>query len=215
MIGPRELIEPDRPSAAPRRQARGERRVAQLLDAAAELYAEVGYAATTTTTIAARAGASPGTLYQFFPNREAIAEALAHRYLTQLEAVCPIDVAPQIARLPDHELLDRLVDPLLGFYLAHPGFKALFGDPETPEELLASGQRLYMTVVGYVDAILATRAPRLASAERRRCAKVVVQVMKALLPMAVAAAGEERAALVAEQKTVLRGYLEQLGDRDA
>src|SRR6266542_6598743 len=67
----------ERPAPAPRRQARGERRIAQLLDAAGEVFATVGYAAATTNAIAAQAGVSPGTLYQFFPNKQAMAEALA------------------------------------------------------------------------------------------------------------------------------------------
>ena len=44
-----------------RRQARGERRMAELQDAAAAVFAEVGYEAATTNAIAARAGVSPGT----------------------------------------------------------------------------------------------------------------------------------------------------------
>jgi AcrR family transcriptional regulator len=212
MTEPRQLVE-QRNAPIPRgRQARGERRVAQLLDAAAELYAEQGYARTTTTAVAKRAGASPGTLYQFFSDRKEIAEALAERYQLRLAAICPIDGAAQVARLPIAELLDRIVDPLLGFYLEHPGFKALFGDPEAPAELIASGQHLYMTVLDYVDQIVAGRAPTLPDDERLRCARVMVQVMKAVLPVAVAAVGAERAALVEELKKMLRGYLEPTCD---
>ncbi|WP_207943797.1 helix-turn-helix domain-containing protein, partial [Actinomadura sp. KC345] len=40
--------------------------------------------AATTNRIAAAAGISPGSLYQFFPNKEAIAEALADRFSTQM-----------------------------------------------------------------------------------------------------------------------------------
>ena len=53
-----------------RRQARGERRIAQLLDAAADVIGDVGLADATTNAIAQRAGASPGSLYQFFMNKE-------------------------------------------------------------------------------------------------------------------------------------------------
>jgi AcrR family transcriptional regulator len=60
-----------------RRQARGQRRIDQLLDVAARVFAEVGFEAATTNGIAARAGVSPGSLYQFFPNKDAMAEALA------------------------------------------------------------------------------------------------------------------------------------------
>jgi AcrR family transcriptional regulator len=63
----------------PKRE-RGKQRVAALLDGAAAAFRELGYEATTMTEIAARAGASIGSLYQFFPSKEAVAEALFRRY---------------------------------------------------------------------------------------------------------------------------------------
>jgi AcrR family transcriptional regulator len=69
-----------------RRQARGERRIAQLLDAAAQVFAAEGYVAATMNAVAAAASVSPGTLYQFFPNKESMAEALAEHYLDALTA---------------------------------------------------------------------------------------------------------------------------------
>lgn len=68
---------------APKRQ-RGRARVEALLTAAAGLFAEKGYQATTMTEIAAAAGASIGSLYQFFPSKPVLAEALLQGYLQQL-----------------------------------------------------------------------------------------------------------------------------------
>ena len=72
------------PRRAPQ-QERGERRVAQLLDAAASLLAEVGYDAATMTEIADRAKASIGTVYQYFPNKPAIVLALRSQYVAEME----------------------------------------------------------------------------------------------------------------------------------
>jgi len=47
---------------------------------------EGDYAAVTTNHIAGRAGVSVGTLYEFFPNKEAIVAALAERHLSRLIA---------------------------------------------------------------------------------------------------------------------------------
>lgn len=65
-------------------QERGERRVADLLAAAEELLISEGYEATTMSAIAQRAGASIGSLYQFFPNKESIGNALLAKYLEEL-----------------------------------------------------------------------------------------------------------------------------------
>ena len=68
---------------APRRipiQERGEKRVAGLLEAAAAIFAEVGFEAATMRDIAERAGASIGSLYQFFPNKDVVARAIKTQY---------------------------------------------------------------------------------------------------------------------------------------
>ncbi|MGD9509735.1 MAG: TetR/AcrR family transcriptional regulator [Geminicoccaceae bacterium] len=58
----------------PRR--RKDTRPAELLDAALTVFAEKGFAAARMEDIAARAGAAKGTLYLYFPSKEAVFEAL-------------------------------------------------------------------------------------------------------------------------------------------
>jgi AcrR family transcriptional regulator len=53
--------------------------VAAILDAAAELLADGGSAALTTNRLAERAGVSIGSLYHYFPNKEAVVAKLAER----------------------------------------------------------------------------------------------------------------------------------------
>jgi len=59
--------------------------VAGLLNAAAHVIAETGYEAATMSEVAERAGASIGSLYQFFPNKEAVTQALRSNYSHQIE----------------------------------------------------------------------------------------------------------------------------------
>jgi AcrR family transcriptional regulator len=61
------------------RQERSRATVDAMLDACAEGLLSRGYDALTTNAISERAGVSIGTLYEYFPNREAIAAALASR----------------------------------------------------------------------------------------------------------------------------------------
>jgi AcrR family transcriptional regulator len=61
-----------RPVAEARREA--------ILDVAAEIFLEQGFAAASMSTIAARLGGSKGTLYNYFPNKEALFEACVRRH---------------------------------------------------------------------------------------------------------------------------------------
>ena len=80
-------------------QQRSRQRVDQILDAARKIIAEKGSAAVTITEIAEVAGVTPGSMYQYFPTKAAIVDALGTRYLDEfsqrLEA--QMDAAPQTA----------------------------------------------------------------------------------------------------------------------
>ena len=69
------------------RQARSRERLARMLDAAEELLVAEGPGALTTTRVASAAGVSVGSLYQYLPDKEAIVEALAGRYLAEFEGL--------------------------------------------------------------------------------------------------------------------------------
>ncbi len=63
------------------RQERSRRLVARVLDEAARLFSERGYQETTTNHVAEAAGVSVGSLYQYFPNKDALVVAVAERHL--------------------------------------------------------------------------------------------------------------------------------------
>jgi AcrR family transcriptional regulator len=192
-----------------RRQARGQRRIDVLLDVAAQVFAEVGFEAATTNAIAARAGMSPGSLYQFFPNKDAIAEALADRFVARLRETQAV-FGPEIEYLPLDELIDHVFDPLVAFHIAHPGFQALFTGSMVSPRLAAAVQSFLKAVVGRAEAMFAVRAPRLTPERRARCARVSVELVRALLPLVVASDPADRDAMVAELKAAQRGYLAPL-----
>jgi AcrR family transcriptional regulator len=67
--------------------------VARILDEAARLFETLGYHDTTTNHVAEAAGISIGSLYQYFPNKDALLVGLAERHLD--------DVEPRLAALAD------------------------------------------------------------------------------------------------------------------
>jgi AcrR family transcriptional regulator len=190
----------------PRRQPRGERRIEQILTAAGVVFARVGYARATTNAISAEAGISPGSLYQFFPNKEAIAEALEARYAEQMRNARFPD-PDALAALPLDVAIDRLMDPVVERALFTPGFHALFAGRLQPDHVASSAHDLHHGLVARVEAIVAAASPDMPIEERRRVAGVTVQLCRGLMPMIANADDASRPALVAELKAAMVGYL--------
>ncbi|MEQ1507221.1 MAG: TetR/AcrR family transcriptional regulator [Myxococcota bacterium] len=61
------------------KQDRAHATVDAVIEAAARVLVEDGYDRLTTNRVAERAGVSIGTLYQYFPNKDEIVQALVHR----------------------------------------------------------------------------------------------------------------------------------------
>lgn len=76
---------------APPKTRRGETSRAAILDAALDLFQERGYEATTMRAIAARAGASLGSSYHYFPSKEhLVLEFYRHTHELHLAAITPL-----------------------------------------------------------------------------------------------------------------------------
>jgi AcrR family transcriptional regulator len=194
-------------------QERSQQRITRILDAADELFAEVGYEQATTNAIAARAEASIGSLYQFFDDKHAILEALARRYKDQLHAVHENVLTPETARLPLPEIYDRILRALADFHARNRGFRPLFHGSATAGELAAAGEALRQECIGRVEQMLAVRAPGLSPARRKLLATINVEVTRALLPLSESGDSRFRESMLGEIKKLLLGYMEQaVGD---
>jgi AcrR family transcriptional regulator len=84
-------------------QVRSRQTVESILDAAAHLLAERGYTATTTNHVAQRAGVSIGSLYQYFPNKDALVVALEEQHLEEAERLLRAEFARWRKDEPDVE----------------------------------------------------------------------------------------------------------------
>ncbi|MET8054041.1 MULTISPECIES: TetR/AcrR family transcriptional regulator [unclassified Streptosporangium] len=117
------------------RQQRSRETVAAILEAAAQLFQRHGYADTTTNKIAERAGVSIGSLYQYFPNKDALLVALAEHYLTQsAEQVIQVFARAAEHRPPLPDLLADLVGCVAALHTDRPDLHRLLFDqaPRTP-----------------------------------------------------------------------------------
>jgi AcrR family transcriptional regulator len=82
------------------RQARSKAMVEAILEAATRVLVARGYEGTTTIAVAEQAGVSIGSLYQYFPNKEALVAALAERHSAELLARVDELLATMDARQP-------------------------------------------------------------------------------------------------------------------
>ncbi|MGW2488689.1 TetR/AcrR family transcriptional regulator [Streptomyces sp. NPDC001606] len=197
-----------------RRQARGERRIAQLLEAAARVFCTTGYTAASTNAIAREAGVSPGTLYQFFPNKEAIAVELGSRLMHEMRDTYGEALAPVDPTTPLEEAIGSAVDRFIAFNTEHPVFFALMHGPDLPGGITEAHDQLHTTLIARIEGLLASLLPEAPAADVTRTAHVCLGVYKAGLELALVHEGAERAAYVQEIKKVLIRYLEPLvGDR--
>jgi len=80
------ISQPRKKSARKPRQERSRETVDLILTAATRLFVQEGYARATTNRVADAAGVSVGSLYQYFPSKDAIAIELLKRYRERLFA---------------------------------------------------------------------------------------------------------------------------------
>ena len=120
------------------------------------VFAEVGYEAATTNQIAGRAGISPGSLYQYFANKAAIAHALSERYVGRLGELETVLLDHSTSAVPVEHLVDRIVDLLVAFHLAHPGARSLTAADPSPE-LAEATKELHDVLCGLVDTVIGDR----------------------------------------------------------
>jgi AcrR family transcriptional regulator len=194
----------------PRRQERGKKRMAELLRAAGQVFADVGYENATTNAIAARARVSPGTLYQFFPNKQAIAEALANAYAAKNQALHESFFELSAAEVPLRDLIDRLVGSFLEFRRNAPGFESLFVGSVVSRDLAERVQALHLQMKQRIADLIQMRAPHLGPRMIQTAAETSLQIVKAMLPLALDGSAKQREVGERELKLVLERYLEPL-----
>lgn len=100
---PRHLTPRKRP-----RQARATVTLEAIFEATIQVLLVDGPYRLTTTRVAERAGVSVGTMYQYFPHKQALLYALNERYLDDLAAKIEMTCAAQAGR-PIAEMIEALV----------------------------------------------------------------------------------------------------------
>ncbi len=197
-------------------QKRGQQRVEQILIAAAEVFAEAGFAAATIQQIADRANTAVGSIYQFFPDKLAIFHALFKKHLQQtdiLEAkffTGDVD-CPLIQRIDEYldaytsyfeQPIPRCI-ALQSYLQPIEGLATLMVDlPDRVSILIENHANLYRQ-----------RNSNLSIAKSKLLAEVAQNMCTSLFFRAIQSDKLHRQELYAEIKDVLYGYLNpHIGD---
>ncbi|MFK0156294.1 TetR/AcrR family transcriptional regulator [Streptomyces sp. NPDC090493] len=193
-------------------QARSKARLALVLKAAERVLIAEGVPALTTTRVAAEAGVSVGSLYQYLPDRDAIIDALAATYFARLEAVMEEFVrGAATERRPDP--VGVLIDTYAGLYRAEHGFRALwFGSGLTDRTRAADREHKRRMADGVRRVLLALGIAGDTAGLGHACHAAVLAA-DALAQEAFRRDAEGDAALLDEAKVMLRGYLTALAGR--
>ncbi|NJR63840.1 MAG: TetR/AcrR family transcriptional regulator, partial [Cyanobacteria bacterium CRU_2_1] len=113
---------PHKTRVTPRKQPKQDRSkmtVDAILTAAAHILTEDGYDTASTNRIAERAGVSIGSLYQYFPNKEAIMTALRERHIDEMAEIVEAAVN-QTAQQPIEVALHELVKACVAAHRIDP-----------------------------------------------------------------------------------------------
>lgn len=187
-------------------QERSAARVSRMLDACGELICEIGYEATTTTLIARRAKVSVGSLYQFFPDKRAVARALTQR---NLETFCQHMGALFAERDPGDwwGAVDAVVDAYVALHRTVPGFRAVHLGDVIDEHLLDADQDNDSVLVDRIAGLLGARLGVAVDDELRLALLIAVRVGDCVLTVAFRRHPDGDEQVVAEAKWLIHSYL--------
>ena len=197
-------------------QKRGQQRVEKILLAAAEVFAEAGFAAATIQQIADRANTAVGSIYQFFPDKLAIFHALFTKHLQQVD-ILEAEFFKGEVNLPLMERISDYMDTYIR-YVEQPiprcimlqdylqpieGLSGLMADlPDRVSTLIENHANLYRQ-----------RNPNLSVAKSKLLAEVAQHMCNSLFLRAIKSDVEHQQELYAEIKNVLYCYLNpHIGD---
>jgi len=116
------------------KQERSKRRAKQIMEATAQLLEQVGFDETTTILIAKELGISVGSLYHYFPNKQAILRAIAEGWLQEWDTTLDIISELPIETMDPMAICRQLTEILLVVYKQQKGIlplvEAMYAVPE-------------------------------------------------------------------------------------
>jgi AcrR family transcriptional regulator len=183
-------------------QERSARRLAGFLDAAAELFVERGYEATTMTAIAERSGSSIGALYNYFPDKPAVALALLGQYAQEMEEQWR-PLMEQAENLSHREFASLFIERITEIFQARPAYLRLLAAPIRLRRDPAVKRALRANIANAFRA----KNPSLSGERAALAANVTLQIVRGLITLYGESDDKAKDLIVEEFKKALTLYL--------
>jgi AcrR family transcriptional regulator len=149
-----------------------------------------------------RCSRSPiGSLYHFFPNKDAIVEAIGERYAERMRETNEEAMPLEMAHLPAEELFERVLTAQMRFIERTPAFGSV--QEAVHRNCPAIDESLNHAIAGHVQKFLALRYPRMSEPERWASAMVSVVTVHAIVQLAIQVPPPQRSPVIAEGKRML------------
>ena len=183
-------------------QSRAVATVAAVLEAAARILEERGFAGYTTNAVAERAGVSIGSLYQYFPGKDALIVALIERETATLLA----DMA-EVPGEPSFEArLGRMIRAAVTHQMRRPALAVLLDFEERRLPLGARNERVADQIHRVLIATLAD-AGLPVEGDRATAAQDMLAITRGMIDVAGECGETDAAALEHRVTRALFGYL--------
>jgi AcrR family transcriptional regulator len=187
-------------------QGRSREKVRRVLDAADVLLAREGAGALVTTRVAEEAGVAVGSVYSYFPDKAAIAEALALLYWSEITGSIAAVVEAD-AREPVADPVGAVLDAVAAGFRDSAGFRALWFSPLRTERLRDITRPLRTDVGAWIERMLAVHWPHAAAGDRATAARMFVLAGDGLLREAFRLDADGDPTVIAEGHAMLEAYL--------
>lgn len=189
-------------------QLRSRDTVATILEAAARVFEESGIERATTNAIAARAGVSVGSLYQYFPNKLAVVRALIDRYQGDLRQVWDEVLTTRRAPRPLADTVGEAIDAVWHLAGKRPAFLAVLHSGRVDRAFAPMESRLLAEARSRIAGVGLAREPALSTEDALRISAVVSEMVHALLALAAGAPRAQRPRFIEEAKRAVASYLD-------
>lgn len=178
----------------------------RLLEAAAEVFAEEGVQAASVQAIAERAGASIGSLYHFFPNKQALVLAVAERCMQECLRENAAATSADMLALPVEQVLGKVFEGQVALQRRMPVWAVMTEALATIPEARPLHLRMSRVLVEQVEGFLALRAPAMSPERRQAAARFSVVAIEGVLRLEQGLTPAAFAAVIAEAKRAMVQY---------